>query len=285
MLKKTSRPVNVPIPTIFKNNIDQFLHKNHPDKYNTNSTMNLNADQTLSQLSSSIDSIDGGNDLTSVQILDDDCMYLGKAQEYDIDGMDAYCLATNAEGPIQIYRNNDVEFMMEERLEEDEPSDDIYDEYDGDVKHNICDMIEKDVHCENVCRLCAETVPGGSEMVDLFTPTLSHSLHHINKLLPKQVCRDVECNGQILSFLLCLSSKLNFIRKAHIWRTQWMLRFFSVAKDCFSLISQRKNSFQFQIHQEDTLLPQRICLNCLSKLETFSQTLELFTAAQERFQQ
>lgn len=39
----------------------------------------------------------------------------------------------------------------------------------------------------------------------------------------------------------------------------------------------------FQIHRDDGL-PQRICLNCLGKLETFSQTLGLFTAAQERFQ-
>lgn len=149
--------------------------------------LNLSADQTLSQLSS-IDSMDGGGELTSVQILDDDCMYLGKAQEYDIDGMEAYCLATNAEGPIQIYRNNDVEFMMEERLEEDEQPDDIYDEYEEDVKHSICDTIVKE-DCDSVCRLCAETVPSGSEMVNIFTSTLNNSLDHINKLLPKQVCR------------------------------------------------------------------------------------------------
>lgn len=142
-------------------------------------------DQTLTQLSSSLDSMDGGGELTSVQILDDDCMYLGKSQEYDIDGMEAYCLATNAEGPIQIYRNNDVEFMMEERLEEDEQPDDIYDEYEEDVKHSICDTLVKD--CENVCRLCAETVPSGSDMVNIFTSVLSQSLDQINKLLPKQV--------------------------------------------------------------------------------------------------
>lgn len=189
MLKKTSRPVNCPIPTIFKNNIDQFLHKNSCDKYDSNSMLNLNADQTLSQLSS-IGSMDGGGELTTVdtiQILDDECMYLGKAQEYDIDGMEAYCLTTNAEGPIQIYRNNDVEFMMEERLEEDEQPDDIYDEYEEDVKHSICDT--KEIDCENVCRLCAETVPSGSNMVDLFNSTsnLNQQLDHINKLLPKQV--------------------------------------------------------------------------------------------------
>lgn len=131
--------------------------------------------------------MDGGGELTScsVQILDD-CMYLGKSQEYDIDGMEAYCLATNAEGPIQIYRNNDVEFMMEERLEEDEQPDDIYDEYEEDVKHSICDTLVKD--CENVCRLCAETVPSGSDMVNIFASELSQSLDQINKLLPKQVC-------------------------------------------------------------------------------------------------
>lgn len=187
MLKKTSRPVNVPIPTIFKNNIDQFLHKNSCDKYNSRSMLNINPNQTLSELSS-IDSMDGGGDTTSVntiQILEDDCMYLGKPQEYDIEGMEAYCLATNAEGPIQIYRNNDVEFMMEERLEDDEQADDIYDEYE-DVKHSICDT--KDIDCENVCRLCAEMVPNSSDMANLFTTTLSQSLDHINKLLPKQVC-------------------------------------------------------------------------------------------------
>lgn len=193
LLKKTSRPVNVPIPTIFKNNIDQFLHKNNTtNKYSSNKSI-TNVDQTLSQLSS-IDSIgcvgdsSGVAELTSVQILDDDSLYLGKAQEYDIDGMEAYCLTTNAEGPIQIYRNNDVEFMMEERLEDDEPADDIYDEYADDVKYNRCDtIVVKDVvDYGNVCRLCAES--NCSDMVDLFTPNLRQSLDHINKLLPTQVC-------------------------------------------------------------------------------------------------
>lgn len=184
LLKKTSRPVNVPIPTIFKNNIDQFLSKN--------SCTNIsNVDQTLTQLSS-IDCVGVGSgvaELTSVQILDDDSLYLGKSQEYDIDGMEAYCLATNAEGPIQIYRNNDVEFMMEERLEDDEPVDDIYDEFAEDVKYNACDtVVVKDLDYENVCRLCADTVTNSSDMVDLFTPSLRQSLDHINKLLPKQVC-------------------------------------------------------------------------------------------------
>lgn len=146
--------------------------------------LTLNADQTLSH---QLSSIDGRGELTSVQILDDDCMYLGKAQEYDIDGMEAYCLATNAEGPIQIYRNNDVEFMMEERLEEDEQPDDIYDEYEEDVKHSVCDTTVKVDECESVCRLCAETVPSGSDMVNIFTSSLNSSLDHINKLLPKQV--------------------------------------------------------------------------------------------------
>ncbi|KAG4079977.1 hypothetical protein HA402_006289 [Bradysia odoriphaga] len=231
LLKKTSRPVNVPIPTIFKNNIDQFLYKNNSNnKYSPNNSIS-NVDQTLSQLSS-IDSIDcvgngtGVAELTSVQILDDDSLYLGKAQEYDIDGMEAYCLTTNAEGPIQIYRNNDVEFMMEERLEDDEPADDIYDEFAEDVKYNCDTIVVKEVDYENVCRLCADTVPNGSDMIDLFAPNLRQSLDHINKLLPRQIHKD-----------------------------------------------------------DQTTLPQRICSNCLNKLETLSQTLGLFAAAQERFQQ
>lgn len=177
--------MNVPIPTIFKNNIDQFLNKNSVEKYNSNNMLVRNDDQTLSH---SIDSIDGVGELANVdtiQILDDECMYLGKGQEYDIDGMEAYCLTTNAEGPIQIYRNNDVEFMMEERLEEDEQQDDIYDEFQEDVKNGICYTLTKDY--ENMCRLCAETVASGSDMVNLFTSSLSHALEQINKLLPKQV--------------------------------------------------------------------------------------------------
>ncbi|KAJ6637190.1 hypothetical protein Bhyg_09918 [Pseudolycoriella hygida] len=220
LLKKTSRPVNVPLPTIFKNNIDQFLHKNNGDKYSSSNSI-LNNGDTLSQLSSTggeLESVD------SIQILDDDCMYLSKAQEYDIDGMEAYCLPTNAEGPIQIYRNNDVEFMMEERLEEDEQSDDIYDEFKEDVKDDICDAATKE-ECENICRLCAEMVPNGDDMVDLFmTSTMLSSLDFVNKLLPKQ------------------------------------------------------------IHRDDGL-PQRICVPCLGKLEVFSHTLALFTAAQEKFQE
>lgn len=147
---------------------------------------NSNDDQQLSQLSS-VDSMDGGGEITSVQSLDDECMYLGKAQEYDIDGMEAYCLPTNAEGPIQIYRNNDVEFMMEERLEDDEQPEDIYDEFDNDVKYNVVESTARGIDYDNVCRLCANTVASSGDMVDIFASNLRHSLEHINKLLPKKV--------------------------------------------------------------------------------------------------
>lgn len=173
-------PVNVPIPTIFKNNIDQFLHKNN-DK---SSSDVLNTNQSLPELPST-----GDSDLSNaIQMLDDDCMYLGKPQEYDIDGMEAFCLATNPEGPIQIYRNNDVEFMMEERLEGDVKPKDIHVDYGNDVKHKICDKIQK---YENVCRLCAETKPKDRELIDLFGPseTTAAALVNINKLLPKEVSR------------------------------------------------------------------------------------------------
>ncbi len=227
MLNKTSRPVKVPIPTIFKNNIDQFLrHKNN----NTDEMLTSSADQTLSQLSA-IDTINGGAELDSVQILDDDCMYLGKAQEYDIDGMEAYCLATsNAqdEGPIQIYRSNDVDFMMEERLDDDEPVDDIYDEFDGDVKHSIiCDTVDNVIDLENVCRLCADTVSSDGDMVDLFTTSLSHSLEQINKILPKQVRKYMQ---------LCEESKLKLKTKIHsIIYTDSPRRCYTAATDMFRL--------------------------------------------------